>query len=99
MLLSIHQILIGIFLQQIGAPLPEDQPRPNAALLGLPSSLADDAPSGLQEDDRKNEFAINVNLWPILESTTLPTGERRTALWPLFHVSTMPKGGVYSWHV
>src|SRR5687768_14309787 len=65
---------------------------------GLPTSLAQDAPAPQQEESAQ-EFPINVNLWPLLESTTLPTGERRTALWPLFHVTTMPKGGVHSWHV
>lgn len=59
---------------------------------GLPTSLA-------QEEKKPNEFAINVNLWPILESHTLPDGNRRTSLWPLFHVTTMPQGGVHSWHV
>ncbi|HLY72828.1 MAG TPA: hypothetical protein VKU80_01820 [Planctomycetota bacterium] len=71
----------------------------SAELLGWPARLSDESAPGLQEDDRKNEFAINVNLWPILESTRLPTGERRTALWPLFHVSTLPSGDTYSWHV
>jgi len=77
---------------------PGDQPSP-AERLGWPRCLSDENAPGLQEEDRKNEFAINVNLWPILESTLLPSGERRTALWPLFHVSTLPTGDTYSWHV
>ena len=67
---------------------------------GLPTSLAQDPPpAAAQQEETKNEFPINVNLWPVLESTTLPTGERRTAFWPFFHVTTMPKGGVHSWHI
>ena len=68
---------------------------------GLPTSLAQDPPpvAAQQEDDSKAEFPINVNLWPVLESHTLPTGERRTSFWPFFHVTTLPKGGVHSWHV
>jgi len=47
---------------------------------GLPTSLAQDPPpAAAQQEESKNEFPINVNLWPVLESTTLPTGERRTA--------------------
>ena len=68
---------------------------------GLPTSLTQDPPpvAAVQEDESKAEFPINVNLWPLLESTTLSTGERRTSLWPLFHVTTLPKGGIHSWHV
>lgn len=77
---------------------PGDDPS-TAQLLGWPASLADENAPALQEEDRRNEFAINVNLWPILESTTLSTGERRTALWPLFHVSTNTDGSNHSWHV
>jgi hypothetical protein len=66
---------------------------------GWPAGLDDESAPSLQDEDRKNEFAVNVNLWPFIESTTLPTGERRTALWPIFHVTTRPKGGVHSWHV
>lgn len=81
-----------------GLTVPADEPS-TARLLGWPESLADEAAPGLQEEDRRSEFSINVNLWPILESTTLPTGERRTALWPLFHVSTNKDGSNHSWHV
>jgi len=66
----------------------------------LPTTLAQDPPpAAAVQEENKNEFPVNVNLWPVLESTTLPTGERRTAFWPLFHVTTMPQGGVHSWHV
>ncbi|HVR85009.1 MAG TPA: hypothetical protein VMU54_11905, partial [Planctomycetota bacterium] len=87
-------VLVALFLT-IGAG---EEPS-TAQLLGWPARLSDESAPGLQDDDRKNEFAINVNLWPILESTQLPSGERRTALWPLFHVSTLPNGDNYSWHV
>src|SRR6185436_14245501 len=67
---------------------------------GLPTRLAQDPPpAATVQEENKNEFPVNVNLWPVLESTTLPTGDRRTAFWPFFHVTTMPKGGVHSWHV
>lgn len=67
---------------------------------GLPTTLAQEEPARPgQEEERPQEFAINVNLWPLLESHTLPDGNRRTSLWPLFHVTTMPQGGVHSWHV
>src|SRR6185503_1696858 len=67
---------------------------------GLPTRLAQDPPpAAAAQEENKNEFPVNVNLWPVLESTTLPTGERRTAFWPFFHVTTMPQGGVHSWHV
>ncbi len=89
--------LLTAFLLAGLATGPEDPS--TAQLLGWPAGLADDYAPGLQEEDRKNEFAININLWPILESTTLSTGERRTALWPLFHVSTNADGSNHSWHV
>jgi hypothetical protein len=85
-------------LRPRSVPVAEEPP-PTAAYLGWPTSLADESAPGLQDEDRKNEFAINVNLWPFVESTTLPTGERRTAVWPFFHVTLLPKGGVHSWHV
>ena len=71
-----------------------------AALLlaqGLPTTLAQEEPAPKQQED--NEFAVNINLWPILETRTLPDGNRRHSLWPLFHLTTMPQGGVHSWHV
>src|ERR1043166_1767458 len=52
-----------------------------------------------QEQERKSEFRNNVNLWPFIESTTLPSGEHRTALWPLFHWTVRPDGETHSWHV
>jgi hypothetical protein len=77
-------MLIGLFLAQSA---------------GLPGSLAQDPPPAApKQEENKTEFPVNVNLWPVLESTTLPTGERRTAFWPFFHVTTLPKGGVHSWH-
>jgi hypothetical protein len=64
--------------------------------LGLPTHLTYQEQ---KQEESRSEFVVDVNLWPILESTTLPTGEHRTAFWPLFHVSTRPQGGVHSWHV
>jgi len=66
------------------------------ARLGLPTRLSYQEQ---KQEEPRNEFVVDVNLWPILESTTLSTGEHRTALWPLFHVSTRPQGGIHSWHV
>src|SRR5437773_4093119 len=92
---------MGLFLTPalLGLMLAADETPSTAARLGLPASLSDQDTPPLRQEERANEFVIDVNLWPILESTTLPTGEHRTAFWPLFHVSSKPKGGVHSWHV
>lgn len=47
----------------------------------------------------QEDFPLNINLWPLLESRTLATGERRNSLLLLFHVTTAPNGVVSSWHV
>jgi hypothetical protein len=61
--------------------------------------LAQGLPTTLAQDEPAQEFPIDINLWPVLETRTLPDGNRRHSLWPLFHVTTMPQGGVHSWHV
>ena len=67
---------------------------------GLPTTLAQEEPARKpQQEDPSSEFPVNINLWPVLETRTLPDGNRRHSLWPLFHVTTMPQGGVHSWHV
>lgn len=76
------------------------RPPPDSAGLGLPTHLADDPlVADRQQEDQRNEFTHEVNLWPLIESTHLPTGEWRTAFWPFFHVTTRPDGEVHSWHV
>ncbi|RPH46739.1 MAG: hypothetical protein EHM91_06905, partial [Planctomycetota bacterium] len=66
----------------------------------LPTTLAQEEPARKpQQEDPSGEFPVNLNLWPVLETRTLPDGNRRHSLWPLFHVTTMPQGGVHSWHV
>jgi hypothetical protein len=47
----------------------------------------------------QEDFPLNINLWPLFESRTLSTGERRNSLLLLFHVTTAPNGEVHSWHV
>src|SRR5205814_4454481 len=92
MRLFLTQALFGLALAR-SAWARTDDASSTAASLGLPSHLAFQEP---KQEGSRNEFVADVNLWPFLESTTLSTGEHRTALWPLFHVSTRPQGGVHS---